>query len=78
MECEVAEFFADDIGAEVEVNPDEAEEKSKKKHKKKARLSRKEEKKALFDMLNDHAENCSDVVSSVIACVSKQNHVNIF
>ena len=41
------EDFLDDIGAEVEVNPDEVEVVKKKKPKK-TRLLRKDEKKALY------------------------------
>ena len=57
------EDFLDDIGAEVGVNPDEVEVVKKKKPKK-TRLLRKDEKKALLDMLSDLASNSSDVVST--------------
>lgn len=71
------EDFLDDIGAEVEVNPDEVEVVKKKKPKK-IRLLKKDEKKALLDMLSDLASNCSDVVSAVVNVVTKEDHVHLY
>ena len=74
----VLEVFVDDIGAKVEVNPDKVEVKNRRKPKKKTRLLRKEEKKALYDMLSDIDANCSDVVSTVNDSVSKECHIHIY
>ena len=65
-----------DIGAKVEVNPDEVEVVKKKS--KKTRLLRKDEKKALLDMLSDLASNSSDVISAVINIVTKKDHDHVF
>ena len=65
------ENFLEDIGAEVEVNPDEVEVVNKNKKPRKTRLLKKDEKKALLDMLANVASNSSDnVVSAVITALS--------
>ena len=72
-------FLDDNIGAEVEVNPDEVEVLGKKKKKpRKTRLLNKDEKKAVLDMLNDLAFNCSDVVSAVINIVTEEDHIHVY
>ena len=70
------EDFLEDIGAEMEINPDEVVNKKKPR---KTRLLRKDEKKALLDMLTNVASNGSDsVVSAVIAIVNKEDHIHMF
>ena len=71
------EDFLDDIGAEVEINPDEVEIVKKKKPKK-TRLLKKDEKKALLDMLCNLASNSSDIVSAVINIVTKEVHIHVY
>ena len=71
------EDFLDDIGAEVEINPDDVEVVNKKKPKK-TRLLKKDEKKALLDMLSDLASNSSDIVSAVINIVTKEVHIHVY
>ena len=67
----------DDIGAEVEINPDEVEVVSKKKPRK-TRLLKREEKKALLDMLSGVASNPLEVVSVVMVMVAKEDHIHVF
>ena len=69
------EDFLDDIGTEVEINPDEVEVVKKPK---KTRLLRKDEKKALLDMLCNLASNSSDIVSAVINIVTKDVHIHVY
>ena len=61
-------FLDDNIGAEVEVNPDEVEVLGKKKKPRKAQLLNKDEKKAVLDMLNDLAFNI----------VTKEDHIHVY
>ena len=70
------EDFLDDIGAEVEINPDEVEVVKKKP--KKTRLLKKDEKKVLLDMLCNLASNSSDIVSAVINIVTKEVHIHVY
>ena len=70
------EEYLDDIGAEVEINPDEVEVVKKKPRK--TRQLKKDEKKALLDMLDDLASNCFDVVAAVIDIVSKEDHIHVY
>ena len=71
------EDIFDEIGAEVEINPDEVEV-IKSKKPRKTRLLKKDEKKALLDMLSDLASNHSDVVSTVISIVTQENHIHLY
>ena len=71
------EVVLDDIGAEVEVNPDEVEVVKQKKPKK-TRLLKKDEKKALLDMLSGLASDCSDVTAAVMDIVTKENHIHLY
>ena len=71
------EYFLEDVGAEVEINPNEVVEVKKKKSKK-TRVLKKEEKKTLLDMLSDLVFDSSDVVCAVIDSVSKQKHIHVF
>ena len=60
------EVFLDDIGAEVEINPDEVEV-IKAKKLKKTRLLKKDEKRALLEMLSNLASNSLDISNAVIS-----------
>ena len=71
------EDIFDEIGAEVEINPDEVEV-IKSKKPRKTRLLNKDEKKVLLDMLSDLASNSSDVVCSVISIVTQENHIHLY
>ena len=71
------EVVLDDIGAEVEVNPDEVEVVKQKKPRK-TRLLKKDEKKALLDMLSSLASDCSSVVAAVIDIVTNENHIHVY
>ena len=70
------EEYLDDIGAEVEINPNEVEVVKKKPRK--TRQLKKEEKKALLGMLDDLVSNCSDVVAVVIDTISKEDHIHVY
>ena len=41
-------------------------------------LLKKDEKKALLDMLSDLASNCSDVVSAVVNVITKEDHIHLY
>ena len=60
------EVFLDDIGAEVEINPDEVEV-IKAKKLKKTRLLKKDGKRALLEMLSNLASNSLDISNAVIS-----------
>ena len=51
---------------------------SRGKKPKKTRLLKKDEKKALLDMLSDLASNSSDVVSAVINIVAEEVHIHVY
>ena len=70
-------YLDDGIGAEVEINPDEVEEVKKTKPRK-TRLLKKDEKRALLDVLGNLVSNSSEVMSAVTEIISKQNHMHLF
>ena len=59
----------------MEINPDEVEVVKKPK---KTRLLKKDEKKALLDMLYNLASNSSDIVSAVINIITKEVHMHVY
>ena len=65
-----------DIGAEVEINPDEVEVVKKKPRK--TRQLKKGYKKALLGIPDDLASNCSDIVAAVIDTISKEDHIHVY
>ena len=70
-------FFLDDVGAEVEVNPDDVEV-IKPKRKRKTTLLKKAEKKVVIERLQATSVDCHNAISTIIRIIDAENHVHLF